>query len=457
MTEIAPHKQYIDLYLEHKSLVERDAPSLLNEKREFACQMLREMGLPPFKSEEYQRIDVPSAFDKNYGLNLNRAILPAEDSLAYSCDIDKEDLAVKSSVFNDDYRQTFFENAKRRLPKEVFVGSIVEFATLYPEIAAKHYAKAAEVDTDGLVALNTMLVQDAFVLYIPRGVRVEQPIHLVQMLRSGVDLLCNRRGLVILEEDAKATLLVCDHTLDSVDFLVNQVIEVYVAKKAHFELYDLEENSSKVTRFSSFFVRQEANSCAAVRCLTLNNGVTRNNIRARFLGPNAEISVDGLGIGGNSQYIDNLMRVEHTRPDCKSNQLFKYILNDQASGAFSGRIFVANGAQHTEALQNNRNLLLSSSAKMYSKPQLEIYADDVKCTHGLTTGELDEEALFYMQQRGIPEEQARIMLSIAFADDIVRLIPLESLRNKVYEVIESRFSGDVCSHKHCSKCGKMIF
>ncbi len=176
-----------------------------------------------------------------------------------------------------------------------------------------------------------------------------------------------------------------------------------------------------------------------------------------FLGPNAEISVDGLGIGGNSQYIDNLMRVEHTRPDCKSNQLFKYILNDQASGAFSGRIFVANGAQHTEALQNNRNLLLSSSAKMYSKPQLEIYADDVKCTHGLTTGELDEEALFYMQQRGIPKEQARIMLSIAFADDIVRLIPLESLRNKVYEVIESRFSGDVCSHKHCSKCGKMIF
>lgn len=450
-----PHAQYLDLFRSQRDLIDRHAPALLNSKRDLARDVLEEVGIPRRGSEEYQRTDLESLFEKDFGLNLNRIEIPLQREPIYSCDITKDDLSVKSSVVNDDYRQMIFENAKRKLPQTVFVGSIAEFARLYPQLAQQYYARAAYIDQDGAVALNTLLVQDAFVLYLPKGVRVEQPIHLIQLLNSGVDLLCNRRWLIIVEEEASASLLVCDHTVSNVDFLINQVVEIYVGRSARFELYDLEENSRRVARVSSVFLRQEEESHVVIDMLTLNNGITRNNIRTRFLGPRAQLSVAGLGVGGVEQHIDNLVRVEHTVPECNSNQLFKYILSDSASGAFSGRIFVANGAQKTEAFQNNRNLLLSPKTKMYSKPQLEIYADDVKCTHGLATGELDQDALFYMQQRGIPADKAKVMLSIAFADDVIRTIPLESLREKVYSVIESRFGGNPV--RHCSQCNKLMY
>lgn len=450
------HTQYTDLYTEHQDLVCQGAPDVLNARRPIALEVLNKMGLPKLGQEYFQHTDVEKLFEHNYGLNLSRIDLsvPANQP-HYSCYLSLEDLTIKSSALNDDYSSTVFENQKRKLPQSVFAGSIKEFVQTYPNIAEQYYGKAAEEDTDGTVALNTLLVQDAFVLYVPQGIEIDQPIHLVQLLRSRVDLMCNRRWLIILEKGAKAEILVCDHALDEVSFLVNQIVEIFVDEEASLSWYDMEETSRNTHRISSTFLRQKSRSQVVIAGLTLNNGTTRNNYRARFLGTHASLTIGGLGIGGEQQSIDNMVRVEHTQPECSSNQLFKYILNDESKGAFAGRIFVASKAQQTDAYQNNRNLLLSPKAQMHSKPQLEIYADDVKCTHGLTTGQLDADALFFLKQRGISDSLARIMLSIAFAEDVIALIPIETLRDKIHQVIESRFTGQ--KHLTCGKCGKLIY
>lgn len=450
------HKQYTSLYEEHKDLVAQHAPDLMNARRAEALEVLDEIGLPRLGNEYFQHTDVEALFGIDYGLNLSRLNIASSPTTPhYSCYLSLNELSVKASALNDDYSATIYENKKRKLPAGVFVGSIREFALSHPQVAEKYYGKAAEVDTDGTIAMNTLWAQDAFVLYVPENIKVSQPIHLVQLLRSQVDLMCNRRWLIVLEKKAQAEILVCDHALDDVSFLINQVIEIFVGEEASLSWYDLEENSRKTQRISTTFLRQEAHSRVVIAGLTLNNGITRNNYRARLLGPHASLTIGGLAIGGNSQRIDNMVRVEHVQPECTSNQLFKYILNDESKGAFAGRIFVAGQAQKTDAYQNNRNLLLSPQAEMHSKPQLEIYADDVKCTHGLTTGQLDADALFFLKQRGISDALARIMLSIAFAEDVITLIPIEMLREKIHQMIESRFMNQ--EPMRCGKCGKLIY
>ena len=458
------HLQYLRLYEQQTHTLAASLPPFWAEHRHQAYVYLRAKGFPRFGSENYQKVNLTEPFAKDWGLNLGRLPIPAPTQTQpahanpapeHNCALSGPNPAMKAVVVNDLYAQTDFRNAKRNLPEGVFAGSLQEFYALYPRLTQKYFGHYAEFDTDGFVALNILFAQDAFVLYIPKGVQAPEPFHLVQLLRSGTPLLCLRRLLIIAEENSHASLQICDHTLSPEDFLVNQVIELHVAAGATFTLNDLEENSHQVTRLNSLFLRQEADSQVVLNVLSLGSGTSRNNIRCRFLGENASLTVGGLGVGGGSQQIDNLVRVEHTQANCRSNQLFKYLLADESMGSFSGRIFVSGGAQKTQAYQNNRNLLLSPSARMYSKPQLEIYADDVQCTHGLATGQLDEDALFYLQQRGIPEDKARVMLSISFADEVIQLLTFPEIRDRVYHLLEARLSGTATAH--CSGCSAHLF
>ena len=265
-------------------------------------------------------------------------------------------------------------------------------------------------------------------------------------------MLFNRRILVIVEEGAQASMLVCDHAIEKIKSLSIQVVEIFIGKNAQFDLYELEETQGENRRLNQLFVRQEADSRFNHTNITLTNGTTRNSAYVALEGEGAEVNMYGLAISDKRQHIDNTTVVDHKVGRCNSNELYKYILDDEAKGAFSGKMLIRKDAQQTTSQQTNRNLCLTKSAHMYAQPQLEIYADDVKCGHGSTVGQLDENALFYMRQRGIPQEEARHLLMFAFAGEVIDAIKLDALRERLHILVEKRFRGELNRCKGCSLC-----
>ena len=442
-------QQYIDLFAQCEDLVCRESSGVMNVPRAAALADFERLGFPSSRAEDYRYTDVSRAFAPDYGMNLKRVKIPVNPQDVFHCDVPNLSTSLYFVVNDSFYHQAL---PKAHLPEGVYIGSLKDFSDERPEVAARYYGKLATSSKNGIVALNTMFAQDGFVVYVPQGVAVERPIQLVNIFRSDVDLMASRRVLVIMEPRSEAKLLVCDHSIDTVRFLANQVIEVFVGEGASFDYYDLEESSDTTTRFSSLFVKQEAESNVVINGITLTNGLTRNDYQVELLGERAEMTLCGMSILDKEQHVDTYTHITHAVPRCKSNELFKNVLNDQAVGAFSGRILVKEGADKTEAYQSNRNLCATREARMYSKPQLEIYADDVKCSHGMTTGQLDEEAIFYMRSRGISLDEARMLLSVAFTSDVIDHVRVEALRDRLHRLVEKRFRGELAKCAGCRIC-----
>lgn len=442
-------QQYIDLFSQCEDLICRKSVPVLNALRAEAFAHFERLGFPSLQGEDYKYTDVAKAFAPDYGLNLNRLDIPVNPYDVFRCDVPNLSTSLYFVVNDVFYNK---ELPKAHLPEGVYAGGLMEFARLYPEIAARYYGHGASMEDNALVALNTMLAQDGFVFYVPQGVVVERPVQLVNIFRSDVDTMANRRLLFIVEEDAEAKLLVCDHSIDDVKFLANQVVEIFAGENAHVDYYDLEESSASTSRFSSLYVRQAGNSNVVVNGVTLTNGLTRNNYHVSLDGEGATLTLSGMSVLDGEQQLDTYSLVSHNVPRCTCNELFKNVLNDHAVGAFSGRILVKEGAEKTSAYQTNRNLCATRECRMYSKPQLEIYADDVKCSHGMTTGQLDDAALFYMQSRGIPREEARMLLSVAFTADVIEQIRLDALRDRLHRLVEKRFRGELAKCEGCRIC-----
>ena len=442
-------QQYIDLFAQCEDLVCRESSGVMNAPRAAALADFERLGFPSLRAEDYRYTDVSRSFAPDYGMNLKRVKIPVNPQDVFHCDVPNLSTSLYFVVNDSFYHQAL---PKAHLPEGVYIGSLKDFSNERPEVVSRYYGKLATSSKNGIVALNTMFAQDGFVVYVPQGVAVERPIQLVNIFRSDVDLMASRRVLVIMEPRAEAKLLVCDHSIDTVRFLANQVIEVFVGEGASFDYYDLEESSDTTTRFSSLFVKQEAGSNVVINGITLTNGLTRNDYQVELLGERAETTLCGMSILDKEQHVDTYTHITHAVPRCKSNELFKNVLNDQAVGAFSGRILVREDADKTEAYQSNRNLCATREARMYSKPQLEIYADDVKCSHGMTTGQLDEEAIFYMRSRGISLEEARMLLSVAFTSDVIDHVRVEALRDRLHRLVEKRFRGELAKCAGCRIC-----
>lgn len=448
MTEA--EKQYVDVFITSGDLLCAPSSPLLNAYRDTAFNAFVERGFPVYGSEDYKYTDMGSAFAPDWGLNINRLDFPVNPYEVFKCDVPNLSTSLYFMV-NDVFYDK--EQPRTKLPEGVFVGSLNAFAYAYPEVAEAHYAQAASPEKDVLVAFNTMMAQDGFVVYVPDGITVERPIQLVNIFRSDVDLLMNRRMLIIAGKDAEAKILVCDHTMDdSVNFLATQVVEIFAYENSRLDFYELEETSEKTTRFASVHVEQAASSNVLVNGITLTNGLSRNNYHMNLNGELAELTLCGMAISDKEQQVDTYSHITHAVPYCHSNELFKYVLNDSSTGVFSGRILVKEGAQKTVAYQTNRNLCATREARMYAKPQLEIYADDVKCSHGMTTGQLDENALFYMRSRGIPEDEARMLLMVAFMSDVIESVRLEALRDRLHKLVEKRFRGELAQCAGCRIC-----
>lgn len=443
-------QQYIDLFTQAEAMICRHSAEVLNAPRARAFAHFRQSGFPTVKDEKYKYTDIGKLFEPDYGLNLNRLSIPVNPNDVFKCDVPNMSTSL-FFVLNDS-----FYNGKTtaKLPEGVLLGSLKEIAAAHPELLKPYYGKLADTSTDAVTAFNTMFAQDGLLIYVPRHVVVEKPIQLVNILRADVNFMVNRRVLIILEDGAQLRLLACDHAMDDVNFLATQVMEVYVGDNAMLDLYELEENSLNTVRISNLYVKQGANSNVLLNGMTLTNGTTRNGVHVTLAGEGAELDLCGMVIADKNQHVDNHTVIDHAVPRCNSRELFKYVLDDEATGAFAGLVLVRPDAQHTSSQQTNRNLCATRRARMYTQPQLEIYADDVKCSHGATVGQLDERALFYMRQRGIPEKEARLLLMFAFVNEVIDTIRLDALRDRLHLLVEKRFRGELNKCKGCRICGK---
>lgn len=446
---MSSEKQYIDLYNQCKGMINKHAPQVLNDLRDKAFDDFCRLGFPSKKVERYKYTDMQKIFEPDYGLNLNRLEIPVNPYNVFKCDVPNLSTSLYF-VVNDSFYDKILP--KCSLAEGVIVGSLSKVATEHPELVAKYYGKIANTGDDAVTALNTMLSQDGLMVYVPKNVKVEKAIQVINILRSDVDLMVNRRVLIVMEQGSEAKFLFCDHAADDRNFLATQVIEAFVGENAKLDLYCLEETHYKNTRVSNVYIEQQANSVVNHNVITLHNGITRNRLDLVFKGEGAECFANGCVIADKSQHIDNNTLIDHQVGHCTSHQLYKYVLGDEAVGAFAGRILVRKDAQKTSSNEINQNLCTTKKARMFTQPMLEIYADDVKCSHGSTVGQLNDAAMFYMRQRGISEKEAKLLLEFAFVNEVVDQIQLEPLKERLRYLVEKRFRGELNKCEGCKLC-----
>ena len=432
-------------------MILRHSSEVMNAQRDAAFERFKKNGFPSRKVERYKYTDMQALFEPDYGLNLNRLEIPVNPYDAFRCDVPNLSTSLYF-VVNDGFYDRGKEQKVRGeripqapLPEGVIVGSLKEHATtLYNQLAGK--------DGDAVTDLNTMLAQDGLFVYVPKGVVVDRAIQVINILRSDVDLMVNRRVMIVVEEGAEVKFLFCDHAADDRRFLATQVIEAFVGENAKLDLYCLEETHNKNTRVSNVYIEQQANSRVNHNVITLHNGVTRNKLNLDLVGEGAECSCNGCVIADKKQHVDNNTLITHHVSHCTSNELYKYVLDDESTGAFAGRVLVKKDAQKTVSQMTNQNLTATKQARMYTQPMLEIYADDVKCAHGSTVGQLNDAALFYMQQRGISRKEARLLLQNAFINEVIDHMELEPLRDRLHYLVEKRFRGELNKCEGCKLC-----
>ena len=441
---MSSEKQYIELYERCRKMIWDHSSEVMNAQRDAAFARLSSNGgFPTRKVERYKYTDIDSLFAPDYGLNLNRLNIPVNPYDAFRCDVPNLSTSLYF-VVND----AFYSKAvpKGNLPEGVVLGSLKEHAS------AAYYNQLASQEEDAVTDLNTMLAQDGLYVYVPKGVVVDRAIQVINILRSDVDLMVNRRVLIVVEEGAEVKFLFCDHAADDRNFLATQVIEAYVGPNAKLDLYCLEETHNKNVRVSNVYIRQERDSRVNHNVITLHNGTTRNKLNLDLVGEGAECYCSGCVIADKRQHVDNNTLITHHAAHCTSRELYKYVLDDESTGAFAGRVLVKPGAQKTESQMTNQNLTATKTARMYTQPMLEIYADDVKCTHGSTVGQLNDAALFYMQQRGISRREARLLLQNAFINEVIDHMQLEPLRDRLHYLVEKRFRGELNKCEGCKLC-----
>ena len=436
-------QQYIDLYKQCRGMICEHSSEVMNAVRDAAFERFASSGFPTRKVERYKYTDMQALFAPDYGLNLNRLQIPVDPYNAFRCDVPNLSTSLYFVVNDQFYNQAL---PQAHLPEGVIIGSLKDFAT------SEYYNRLAGQANDAATDLNTMLAQDGLYVYVPKNVKVDRAIQVINILRSDVDLMVNRRVLIVLEEGAEIKMLFCDHAADDRNFLATQVIEAYVGENASLDLYCMEETHHKNVRVSNVYIDQQANSRVNHNVITLHNGITRNRLDLTFSGEGAECQCYGCVIADKQQHVDNNTLIVHKVPHCTSNELYKYVLDDKAVGAFAGRVLVEHGAQKTTSQMTNQNLTATKEARMYTQPMLEIYADDVKCAHGSTVGQMSDEALFYMRQRGISLNEAKVLLQNAFINEVIDHMQLEPLRDRLHYLVEKRFRGELNKCSGCKLC-----
>lgn len=407
-------------FTQYKDHAKQDAFFAL---RENAYTEFEKLGVPTTKHEEWKYTNLKPVAEKAF--RLGGAVSEAVKEL------------VKQSIFSAlDANLLVFVNGlydaglSRIVEQEqtIIIGNLQQERLKQPALFEKHFGKYAQVEGLAMNALNTALLSDGAFVYVPEGKKAERPVVVLNISdASETNTLAQPRNLIIVEEQASATIIEAYYATGTHASFTNVVTEAYVGCNAHLEHYKIQQQAGESYQNNFTQIFQEADTNINHVTLTLDGTLVRNNLHFYMNGERCNSLLYGLYVTDGKDFVDNHTRVDHAKPNCFSDEKYKGILKDQSTAVFNGKILVHLDAQKTNAYQRNQNILLSEEATVNTKPQLEIFADDVKCTHGATIGQLEEEQLFYLRSRGIPENVARKILLNAFADDIAEKIKIPEL------------------------------
>jgi Fe-S cluster assembly protein SufD len=444
--------QLLSLYQSNLNAIKGHATPLVNRLRSNAFAVFEEVGFPTKEMEAWRFSDLEPLLKPEFQFDFSNQSRSVEIESIFTCDV--YDLDTFSITLLNGW--FVYKHAPlTRLSDGTIIGSLAKAMEVYPELIDSYLGKAADIRTSGLTALNTAFLQDGLFVYVPEGVKVEKPIQLINIVYANTPSFLQPRHLIIADKNSDVTLVHCDHSLTHKISFTNTVVEVFAeegARVSHSKIQNKGRNASLIT--SNYF-HQKKNSELYSTIITLNGGFTRNMIQTTLTQPGCHSEHSGLYLADRNQHVDNHVFIDHAAPDCTSNQLFKGILDDEARAVFSGKIMVRKDAQRTRAYQNNKNLLLTDHTRANAQPHLEIYADDVKCSHGATIGQLDPDAMFYLRSRGLCERSARQLLMYAFAMEVIQKINVDALAQRLDQMVEKRLKGElsICDQCviHCNK------
>lgn len=444
------------LFEENRAALNAELPLIMKVFRKKAFTAFLEKGFPSRNSEEYKYTDFSDVFKQSwyFFLKPKSDIFVIKDVAgckiqALSNDIVtvangffcKREIVHDNSAQNPDADSSHLNGNKKKFEQpdsELIVANGLHLIDkVNPGLFEKYYGKLSK-NGDEFSSLNGALARNGFFIYVPENMDVQNPIQINNILIAKKKCFTNQRNLIIVEPGARAKIIICDENAKKRQYLNNTVTEIFVGENASLEICQIQNQRENTTAINSTFIEQTANSSVHMHLISLGGELIRNNLNIRLNGENAEANLFGMSFLNKNQHVDNSVKIIHAKPHCRSNQLFKNVINDESEAVFSGLIHVVPDAQKTSAFQRNSNMVLADAAQMHTRPQLIIEADDVKCSHGATVGQIDEEALFYMRARGIGEKQARSMLMKAFAGEVTRNITIESVQEHINELIDRR-------------------
>lgn len=420
------------LVFDEKNKVNKNIEHLRQE----AIEVFKEKGFPHRRDEEWKYTNIAPLLKVDYKL------FPDGDTALEYKDIKKyliNDIDTYTIIFVNGKYSSFLSNTTHD-EADICVLSSAMHKSVHQPVIENYYGKIAPKD-DSLVALNTAFAKDGAFIYVPNNVILSKPIQIVHF-STGVsqEVMYQPRNLIVVGDNSQVQIIERHQTLDDKANLTNAVTEVNVGKNADVQIHKFQNDTDEVSLIDNVFISQERDSRASVFTFAFGGKIVRNNLNFYQKGENCNSVMDGITVIDGKQHVDHHTFVEHFAPHCESHEMYKGIYNDQARGVFNGKIYVHQDAQKLNAFQQNNNVLLSNSASIDTKPQLEIFADDVKCSHGCTVGQLEEESLFYMQQRGIPKNVAKALLLYAFASDALRHVNIPQIKTKVNQLIANKLN-----------------
>jgi len=427
--QMATAETYKEKFIDFDGRLAGKTPVWLRELRKAAFEQFLKMGFPGPKDEGWRFTRIRPLLGHEFQLALGRepaALSPSDIERLCMEDAVCWRLAFVNGHFAEDLSDI------DDLPSGIRAGSLRRFIESDPEPIQRHLSRYVEVRNNSFIALNTAHIHDGAFVHIPRGVRLEAPIHIVYVTRcNGESLVSYPRTLVVAEEDTRASIVESYVGLDSEIYFTNAVTEIVAGDRSEIDHCRLEREGDGAFHMGAVHARLRGASRFKTDVVSLGGSLVRNDIHAVLDDEGIACALHGLYLANRHQHIDNHTLIEHRKPRCHSRELFKGILDGRAQAVFDGKIHVHPDAQKTDAKQTNRCVLLSDDAKVNTNPQLEIYADDVKCTHGATVGQIDRDAVFYMQSRGIPEKEARHILVFAFANEVLEAIRIDPVRERL--------------------------
>jgi len=411
----------------------------LHKVRTKAIKNFEEKGFPTKKEEAWKYTSLNSILKNDFSVfPKNETFVDISEVKQFFIDeTDTYKIVFVNGIFNSFLSSTTHDKI------DVCLFSSALSKPKYRPIIDKYFNQIAPIK-EPLTSLNTAFACEGAFIYIPENKIADKPIEIIYFsTKNEPNLWLNPRNLIVAKENAQVQIIERHRNLDNEIGVTNSVTEIYAEKNAVVDYYKIQNDTSKANLIDNTYISQQEKSTASVHTFSFGGNLIRNNLNFYHFGQYIESNLRGVTIIKEKQHVDHYTLVHHSQPNCESHQDYKGIFSDSSTGVFNGKIFVDKIAQKTNAFQQNNNVLMSPKATVNAKPQLEIFADDVKCSHGCTVGQLDNSALFYMQQRGIPQKEAKALLMFAFTNEIITTIKIPTLQRRITKLIARKLGVDL--------------